>query len=611
MSPKENLKILSQEHGEKMKNKTDYKLANIQKKEIKLRQQRHEIIVSDSEKALNMILDAPSPATLTQSFPDQDLYYLMHKIGPDDFIPVLAMATSAQWEYILDVEVWDNDRIDIDNMTKVFDVLYKADPQRLLRWAIKEKPDFFEFYLFKNMTVKVREHDDLPPEDFDDYITIDDKFYFRFPGKSTNPEQLKSSDDEPSQPDNNQEASELIEKMLKAVAQMDLSVFHGLLLETESVLPSEVEEEQFRLKNLRLAEKGFLPSHEAIGIYQPTKLDSLRERPDNLSLKQEAYDPDIPLPPQFFFQFFTGDNLFVQTLKLFDQQTSIILESEIAALINKVISADKIKLRTKDDLEKAIFKTCDYLNLGLEIILKPELKSVLKPELARDAIQKYFLEDIFRTGSRAGIKLKTKAVNWFKQSFANTNNLPLSFLGENFLGVIGGLFLDRPLYFDNYTSGVLYKNFNSLAQITQTDKILNKIVAIDKMLMAMDIDIKSFTHGVLTWKSLILTLWAKERLNLPSNLEPIDLQTFKEFFKALFTKTDINQKNLTQANQIPGDDLILWASEASSISQDSLSEKLIEALTDLINEVEKEYSLIKPENLDPRFIPHFLLKKEK
>ncbi len=582
-----------------MKDKTNYRVINIQKKELKLRDQRREIIVSDSAKALDMILDAQAPATLIQSFPDQDLYYLMHKIGPYDFIPVLSMATSDQWEYILDVEVWDDDRLDIDYMTKVFDVLYKADPLRLLRWAIKEKPDFFEFYLFKNMVVKVREHDDPPPEDFNDYITIDDKFYFRFP------EKLKGSDDEPLTPDNNQEAPELIETMLKAVAQMDLSVFHGLLLETESVLPAEIEEEQFRLKNLRLAEKGFLPFHEAIGIYQPAKLALLRQRPANSLFQQEEYDPDIPLPPQFFSQFLKGDNLFVQSLTLFDQQTALLLESEIAALINKVISADKIKLKTKEDLEKAILKTCDYLNLGLEIILKPELK----PGLARDAIQKYFLEDIFRTGSRAGIKLKTKAVNWFKQSFTNTNNLPLSFLGENFLGVIGGLFLDRPLYFDNYKSGVLYNNFTSLAQIAQTEKTLNKIIAVDKILMAMDIDIKSFTQGVLTWKTLILTLWARARLKLPSILEPIDLQTFKEFFKALFTNIEIKSEQLNQAGHIQRDDLIFWVSEASSIDQDNLPEELIEVLTDLINELENEYAGVRPDNLDPRFIPHFLLKR--
>jgi hypothetical protein len=572
----------------------DYRVANIRKKEIKLRQQRHEIIVSDSEKALDMILDAKAPATLTQSFPDQDLYYLMHKIGPYDFIPVLSMATSEQWEYILDVEVWDNDRLDIEYMTKIFDVLYKADPHRLLRWAVKEKPAFFEFYLFKNMVVKVREHDDPPPEDFNDYITLDDKFYFRFPEKPEN------RDDEPSKPKNSQEAWELIEKMLKAVAQMDLSVFHGILLETESVLPSEIEEEEFRLKNLRLAEKGFLPFHEAMGIYQPTRIDSLRKRPDNSSLKQKEYDPDMPLPPQFFSQFLKGDNLFVQSLKLFDPKLILPIESELAALINKVISADKIKLKTKEDLEKAIIKTCDYLNLGLGIILKGELK----PELARDVILKYFLEDIFRTGSRAGIKLKTKAVNWFKHSFTNKNNLPLSFLGENFLGVIGGLFLDRPLFFDNYASGKLYSNFKSLADIHQTSRLLKQVIAADTIIGKLNIDIKSFKLGILTYKTLILTLWAKERLKLQLTLEPIDTKIFKDFFKALFQKTESETDNQIQLN-----DLIFWVSETTGIQQGDLTKECFEVLTDLIDELEQEYAAVDPENIDPRFIPHFLLTK--
>ena len=123
----------------------DYQLANKTRKELKLQKMRRDILVSDGAKALDMILEAPSPATLIQSFPDQDLYYLMHKIGVHDFIPVLALATSSQWEYILDVEVWDDDRLNTHMMTQVFSLLFKADPQRLLRWAITEKPDFVEY----------------------------------------------------------------------------------------------------------------------------------------------------------------------------------------------------------------------------------------------------------------------------------------------------------------------------------------------------------------------------------------------------------------------------------------------------------------------------------
>ena len=287
-------------------------------------------------------------------------------------------------------------------------------------------------------------------------------------------------------------------------------------------------------------------------------------------------------------------------MKLFDAQLTLTIESELAALINKVISADKIKLKAKEDLEKVIIKTCDYLNLGLEIILKGELK----PEHARDVILKYFLEDIFRTGSRAGIKLKTKAVNWFKHSFTNKNNLPLSFLGENFLGVIGGLFLNRPLYFDNYASGALYRNFKSLADIHQTSRLLKQIIAADTIIGKLNIDIKSFKLGILTYKTLILTLWAKERLKLPLNLEPINTTIFKDFFKALFQKTESETDDQIQLN-----DLIFWVSETTGIQQGDLTKECFEVLTDLIDELEPEYAAVDPENIDPRFIPHFLLTK--
>ncbi|RLC25003.1 MAG: hypothetical protein DRH93_03075 [Deltaproteobacteria bacterium] len=576
-----------------MSDKTNYKLANIQKKELKLRTVRHDILVSESEKALDLILDAPAPATLIQSFPDQDLYYLMHKIGPDDFIPVLSMATSEQWEYILDVEAWDNDRLDLDYMTKTFDLLFQADPKRLLRWAIMEKPGFFEFYLYHNMKVCVREHDDLPPEDFDDYITIDDKFYFRFPNKPD------ISDKDMPKPKDTIEPFELIEKMLKAVAGMDLSVFHGLLLETKAVLPAEIEEEEFRLKDLRLAEKGFLPTHEAIGIYQPTRLSSLRKRPDKSILKQVPFDPDIPLPPQFFSHFIKGDDLFVKSLEFFDSNVILHLESELAALINKVISADKIKLRGKQDLEKAISKTCAHINLGLEVILKGNRR----PELARGVIEQYFLEDIFRTGSRASIRLKTRAVKWFEQSFMNKAHLPLSFLGEDFLGVAGGLLLDRPLYYDNYAKGVLYRNFKSLSDITKTDNALKQIIALDEVLDNLEVDITSFKEGVLTYKTLILTLWAKDRLKLSPTLEPIDTKIFKKFFIALFSKPDTEEFARIQLN-----DLTLWTSEATGIKEPDLGQGFHEVLADLIKELEADYGSVEPENIDPRFIPHFLLK---
>ena len=590
----------------------DHHLANLQNRELKLRSRRKEILSMDAETALDTILDAPSPATLVQSFPDQDLYYLMHKIGPSDFIPVLSLAASDQWEYILDVEVWDKDRLDTKVMTQAFDLLFQADPERFLRWIIMEKPDYFEFYLFQHMDIIIREHDDPPPSEFEDYTTLDDKFYFRFPQEKQDAAPDPDTDAPLSE---DVQAPELIDAMVRKLADMDLSVFHGLLLETLSTLPAETEEEQYRLKNIRLAEKGFLPVHEAIGIYQPTDIASLRKRPRTQVFGPDTFDPELPLPPQCFTGFLSGQDLFVKSLALLPSDFIFTLESELAALVNKIISADRQKIRDRETLEKTIHKAAAYLSLGLETILQANISL----EAAADLIQTYYLEDIFRTGSRAGIQLKTAAKTWYKSSYIQEQNLPLSFLGEYFLGIMGGLFLDRPLYFDNFATGELYRHFAALADITKTRQALDQIMGLDLLLTYLEPDLASFQKGVLTYKSLILTLWAKDRLGLAKDLTPIAADTFKPFFTALFSGNIAEGSGSISAPppvgiDAPGDprpgDLLLWAAQASGLNDTAdLPGPVTGMLFDLISEIQEEYGTVSPSRVDPRFIPHFLLKK--
>ena len=590
----------------------DHHLANLQNRELKLRSRRKEILSMDAETALDTILDAPSPATLVQSFPDQDLYYLMHKIGPSDFIPILSLAASDQWEYILDVEVWDKDRLDTKVMTQAFDLLFQADPERFLRWIIMEKPDYFEFYLFQHMDIIIREHDEPPPSEFEDYTTLDDKFYFRFPQEKQDAAPDPDTDAPLSE---DVQAPELIDAMVRKLADMDLSVFHGLLLETLSTLPSETEEEQFRLKNIRLAEKGFLPVHEAIGIYQPTDIASLRKRPRTQVFGPDTFDPELPLPPQCFTGFLSGQDLFVKSLALLSSDFIFTLESELAALVNKIISADRQKIRDRETLEKTIHKAAAYLSLGLETILQENISL----EAAADLIQTYYLEDIFRTGSRAGIQLKTAAKTWYKSSYIQEQNLPLSFLGEYFLGIMGGLFLDRPLYFDNFANGELYRHFAALADITKTRQALDQIMGLDRLLTYLEPDLASFQKGVLTYKSLILTLWAKDRLGLAKDLTPIAADTFKPFFTALFSGNIAEDSDSISAPppvgiDAPGDprpgDLILWAAQASGLDDTAdLPGPVTDMLLGLISEIQEEYGTVSPSRVDPRFIPHFLLKK--
>jgi hypothetical protein len=155
-----------------------------------------------------------------------------------------------------------------------------------------------------------------------------------------------------------------------------------------------------------------------------------------------------------------------------------------------------------------------------------------------------------------------------------------------------------------------------LSDIQTTRKAIDQIMGIDGLLARLDPDITTFKKGVLTYKSLILTLWAKDRLGLAPDLSPIGTDRFKPFFTALFAgepdmkisdpDTGSHVKGSHQTKDIRSDDLALWACEA--IGTD-LPVPVYDLLRDLVTEIREEYATVHPDRIDPRFMPHFLLKK--
>ncbi|MFH1155799.1 MAG: DUF6178 family protein [Pseudomonadota bacterium] len=578
----------------------DYRLANVMRKEKQLARIRSSILGMDSEKALDAILSSSQPATLVQSFPDQDLYYLMHSVGPDDFLPVLSLASSEQWEYIMDMDIWDRDGLHLPRMTTTLALLFRADPKRFLRWMVQEKPDLLDYFLNRNIEVRVREHDEDPSSFPDGFETIDDVMYFRFPEV---PRDLPDDEATLELHGTHQGAEDLITEMINTIADMDLSVMNGLLMESQSIIRAETEEEEFRLRTVRLAEKGFLPYHEAIGMYQPLKKEDLVQRPGS-SLSLPVLGTDLPHPPVYFTGLFKGQGLFVESLDKFNEDPLLNLQSETASLVNRLVSADSIIVREKEDLEKAVRKTCNTLGLGLEVI--HGASSRCTPSHGAAIIRKYTLEAIFRVGSGVCMDLKFRARAWHKESWAHENNLPLSFFGDQWLGVLGGLFLDKPLYFDGYGSGSgsLYRPFACLADVDNVSRALGEIMATDRLIRILDPDIKTFSRGVLTWKSLVLTLWVRHRLGLQSSLEAIDLDLFRPFFRDLFAGRS--------KGKIDGDrrkDMGAWLNQVYGLDADRIKETLGNVFESLFDELEDEYGAVQPERLDVRLVIHFLLKE--
>jgi len=560
-------------------------------------EQRRELLSLQPETALDRILDAAVPVPLVHSFPEQDLYYLINDIGPEDALPLLVLASDKQLDYILDAEVWTGDRIDLKSTTRWLNLLLQADAKRSIRWLDREKKDFLEFYLNKNLEVVIREHDQDPSDFGDSFFTMDDMFYVRILD-----DPLVDATDEIVE----KARKDMIRKLLTDLAAQDFIGYQKILMESFALIPAETEEETYRLRNVRMAEKGFLPFEEAAGVYQPLAAEDFHMRRQKQMIR-EAPDEVLLPAPLYPVQVMNENNLFSEALrKVRSNRVLQQLQTEFAGLCNQVIVADQKKIQTRQELKTAVDKVSGYLTIGLRKLVSGA--DLPETDQAADWIQSATLSDIFRVGSGAALDLKWRVERWRKDAWFEKKALPLSFWGEEWLGVLGGLLIKKPLYFDNYRSGELYREFATLEDIRATGSVLDEIVTFDDLLDRMDIQIKT-PYRSMTYKSMILTVWVRHCLGMSEAFDPIDVGRFKVFFDDLFLrKSGSEPEKPRQTKTDMKTSLLDWLSVKSGMSSLDISRRLGDTLEDLFQEIESELGSVSKEDIDPKFIYLFHLK---
>ena len=202
-------------------NEDGFKSKRIVQRIKQLSIERKKVLSLPPEQAVDRILDAPAPAALVHSFPEEDFYYLIHDIGLEDSFPLLSLASDKQLEYILDVEAWEKDRVDLNAVLRWINLLHQANPERFLKWFLSEKKEFIEFYLFKNLEVEIRETDQDPSDFSDQFFTLDDTFYIRIIDHHSLDEPGNAIDDA---------RKETIKKFLINLAASDYFTYQKVLL---------------------------------------------------------------------------------------------------------------------------------------------------------------------------------------------------------------------------------------------------------------------------------------------------------------------------------------------------------------------------------------------
>lgn len=567
-----------------------------------LRKKRSAILALPPEQALDRILSDPQPAALVHSFPETDFYLLVHDIGPEDALPLLALASSKQWDHLLDLESWGRDRIEMSRLTRWMNLLMEADPQRFIRWFLKDRLAFGELYLFHHVEVRIREHDQDPSEFGEGFFTLDQVYYVRL---------LKMPPPAEGSAIGEEERQAFLMKLLQRLAEHDHPLFQSLLLEAAHVIPAEAEEAELRWRNVRLAEKGFAPFDEAVGIYQPMTVRRLESQPPKCIAGDRSGPAATLLPvPAYPLRELKADTHFSRALARIQPDEALShLQWEFANLCNRIIVADHKIVRDREQLAAVVAKACGYVSMGLER-LKGPAAAAPDPVRAAAALMRHPLVQLFRLGFGRALEVKWQAERWLGTCWFAQAGLKLGFWGEHWMGVLGGVLLKKPQYYDNGQTGVLYREFAALADVERTERVLKQVQAVDHLLAVMDPRLDPpARYSFLTWKNLLLTQWARHRLDLKEDkVRPLALADFGPFFDELLPPLSPEGAGPRRIPDALKTDFVAWLTRETGLKDFEISAKLGIVFEDLFAEVEAEYGRVATRDLDPRFVQLFLLR---
>ena len=167
------------------------------------------------------------------------------------------------------------------------------------------------------------------------------------------------------------------------------------------------------------------------------------------------------------------------------------------------------------------------------------------------------------------------------------------------MGVLGGLLIKHPLFFYNYRSGFLYREFANLAEVRQTGRTLKNIMTVDALIDRIEPSgVRLAGVAGLTWKNLLLTAWARDRIGATDDRLSIDLDALRPFFAGLWTKK--GKIRITHRRAF-----LDWLAARSRQPAVTVSEPLAAVLEALFKELESEYGSVAPQRIDRRYVRLF------
>lgn len=532
---------------------------------------------------LHRFLDCPDPRKAVRGLPVEDFFWILKKFGEEDALTLLELASERQWEYVLDLELWHRDRLDVQVASRWLVTLSQADAVRLAKWLLSDGESLAYYHFFRAFDVVVptdkNEPYDLPPG----FFSLDGVFHIRV---------RDARNREP------------MERLIRTMGDVDFLRYQSLLLGLSGVLPAELEEEMYRKRNVRLAEHGFLPFEEAISVYAP--LEPARVKVEKqISLQDLPLDPETrALVPTAPFEQARSVNLLTQAAGwAHDPSFLDRIHLEFAGLCNQIHAADGMARHELDDLVGTARKAARYLNLAIERLCGRDLTA------AEQILRTHPLVMLFRVGFGLAMKVKWEAERWYGGSWCRRQGLRPVFWGEGWGGTLTGLLSERPKFHAGPGSEEEYKDFEWLSEVAESMAVLRRLMVLDGLvekLTGQPTGESSLPVPETTFHPILFNAWGRTILGLKPGFSGFSLEEARQLLSTLRGKSPKAPYAMSGFEET----FVTHFMEVARQADAEAARVLKETLSLIWREFVEEYEDVTLRNLDGRYIRFISIRQD-
>ncbi|MBN1880979.1 MAG: hypothetical protein JW885_02290 [Deltaproteobacteria bacterium] len=418
-----------------------------------------------------VIIASPDSIQLLKKLSPQELYLTIKESWSDDAALLMEMISPDKLTYLLDMDIWKRDRIDLDRFLEWLQLISEGGERPLIRQLFSLDPPLLVLFFKGVIEVTSRNLDQDPLEMSDGgWTSFDDSYYFK--------------------PRSDEIDLDMIVTVLTRFFELEPSYYHVIMEGVKGEFPSPLEEEAYDYRSARMTMIGFPEFYEAreILLYEdPEKISrEMKNGIEKIIYLNENQEDE--LPPHYWLIPRSGEGILEDLLVEADGlEGDRPILWELSYLIHKLVAAGGVDLSDTDEIMSSARMARDYINIGLEYA------DCTAMDEGRRLLREVYLQQLFRLGYCVTLDVVRRMSSLVKRL---GQRIDPSLWGGTARAVIDGLTGVRPYYYVGLTeSGEDFRNFSTMADIRTTmdflDTLSNVVLFVSE-LVDIPVEIESY-----------------------------------------------------------------------------------------------------------------------